>query len=139
MKRCREAESIDVVASRKKIYRENKKRHCMAESCDAAATQKSNNNTSKKRKRQGWQHNVSIVCHDKEMTNAIKHSMKKSKQILHRTQDPANPLCHRAIVCITCDQFIIGTETIHKLTNNLISQHINRLSVKTYESYHSQV
>ncbi len=51
MKRCREAESIDLAATRKKIDRENKKRHCMAESHDAAATRRSNNNTSKKRKR----------------------------------------------------------------------------------------
>jgi hypothetical protein len=76
-------------------------------------------------------HNVSTVCHDKEMTNAIKCSMKKTKQILHRTQDPANPHCHRAIVCIICDQFIIGKKTIHKLTNNQISQHSNRISVQT--------
>jgi hypothetical protein len=79
MKRCCKAESIDVVASRKKINRDNMKRHCMAESHDIAATQKSNDNTSKRRKRQGWQYNVSTVCHDKKMTNAIKRSMKKAK------------------------------------------------------------
>ncbi len=111
----------------------------MAESHDAAETQKSNKNTSKKRKWHGRQHNVSTVCHDNAMTNAIKCSMKEAKRILHRTQDPANPHCHRVIVCIICDRFIIGTETIHKLTNNQISQHSNRLSVKTYESYHGQV
>jgi hypothetical protein len=52
-KRCQEAESIDVVASCKKINRENMKRHCMAESHDAAATLRSNNNTSKKIKWHG--------------------------------------------------------------------------------------
>jgi hypothetical protein len=72
-----------VAATRRKIIRENMKRHCMAESHDAAAAQRSNNNASKKRKRHGWQHNISTVCHNKEMTNAIKHSMKKAKQILH--------------------------------------------------------
>ncbi len=102
----------------------------MAESHVTAATQKSNNNTSKKRNWQGQQHNVSTVCHGKEMTNAIKRSMKKAKRILHRTQDPANPHCHWAIVCIICDQFIIGTERIHKLTNDQISKHSNRLSVQ---------
>jgi hypothetical protein len=140
MKRCHKAESIDVAATRKKNYRENIKRHCMAESHDATATQKSNENTSKKRKQQGWQHNVSTtVCHDQEMTNAIKRSLKEAKQILHRTQDPANPHCHRAIMCIICDRFIIGTETIHKPTNNQISQHSNRHSVTTNKSYHGQV
>jgi hypothetical protein len=79
MKRCCKAESIDVAAIHKEIIRENMKRHRMAESHDTAATQISNNNTSRKRKRHGWQHNVSTVCHDEEMTNAIKRSMKKAK------------------------------------------------------------
>ncbi len=43
---------------------------------------------------------------------------------------------HRAIVCIICDRFIIGTEKIHKLSSYQISQHTNRLSDKTYETYH---
>ncbi len=137
-KRCREAESIDGAATRKKIIRENMKRHCMAESHYTAAAQRSNNNTSKKRKRHCRQQYVSTVCHD-QMTNAIKCSMKKAKQILHRTQDPASPHCHRAIVCIICDWFIIGTETLHKLANEQISKHINRLSVQNYKSYHGQV
>ncbi len=42
-------------------------------------------------------------------------------------------------MCIICDRFIIDTETIQKLTNNQISQHSNRLSVTTYESYHGKV
>ncbi len=42
-------------------------------------------------------------------------------------------------LCALCDQFMIGTEMIHKLTNDQISQHSNRLSVETYESYHGQV
>ncbi len=133
MRRCCKAESIYVAATCKKIIRENMKRHCMAGSHDTAAAQRSNNNTSKKRKWHGWQHNVSTVCNDKEMTNAIKRSMKKAKQILHRTQDPAYPHWHRAIMCIICDWFIIGTETIHKLTNNQISKQSNRLLVQTYE------
>jgi hypothetical protein len=40
MKRCHEAESIDVVALHKKINRENMTRLCMAESHDSAANTK---------------------------------------------------------------------------------------------------
>ncbi len=65
--------------------------------------------------------------------------MKKAKRILYRTSDPANPHCHRAIVCIICGWFVIGTETIHNLTNEKISKYSNRNSVQTYESYHGQV
>jgi hypothetical protein len=61
MKRCHEAESIDVVASCKKINRENMKRHCMVESHDTAATPRSNNNTSKKRKQEGQQQYVNTT------------------------------------------------------------------------------
>ncbi len=42
-------------------------------------------------------------------------------------------------MCIICDWFIIGIETIHKLTNNQISKYSNRLSVQTFKSYHGQV
>ena len=74
-----------------------------------------------------------------DMPHAIECAMKEAKQILHRTQHPTNPQSHKAIVCIICDRFIIGTETIHKLSTYQISQHSNRLSVKTYEAYHGVV
>ena len=64
------------------------------------------------------------------MTNVIDRAMKEAKQFLHRTRDPANPHMHRAIVCIICDHFIIGTETIHKLTKEDIGAHSGRLGVK---------
>ncbi len=70
------------------------------------------------------------------MTNVIDCAMKETKQSLHRTWDPANPLWHRATVCIICDRFIIGTETIHKLTKEDIGAHSKRLGVKIYEEYY---
>jgi len=54
------------------------------------------------------------------MENVINQSMKKSVNYLHQTKDPDDPLKHRAIVCIICDRFIIGTEAIHKLTKEQI-------------------
>ncbi len=50
MKSCHKAESIDVVKTCKSIIRESMKRHCMAESHDAAAAQRSKDNTSQKKK-----------------------------------------------------------------------------------------
>jgi hypothetical protein len=67
------------------------------------------------------------------MTNVIDCATKEAKQFLHRTRDPANPHKHRAIVCIICDCFIIGTETIHKLTKEDIGVQSGRLGVKNYE------
>ncbi len=74
------------------------------------------------------------MSHDEEMSHAIERAMKEAKQTLHRMQNPTNPQRHRAIVCIICDRFIIGTEKIHELTSYQISQHSNRLSVETYET-----
>jgi hypothetical protein len=39
-------------------------------------------------------------------------------------------------VCIICDRFIIGTETIHKLTKEDIGAHSVRLGVKSYEEFY---
>jgi len=73
---------------------------------------------------------------DGDMENVINQSMKESVKYLHRTKDPENPLKHRAIVCIICDRFIIGTEAIHKLTKELILLHERRLSVASFEEYY---
>ena len=85
------------------------KRSREAESTDKATKRKGNDNALKKKK---CQHQVS---HDKEMSNAIERAMKEAKQILHRTQHTTNPHSHKAIVCIVCDQFIIGTERFTNL------------------------
>jgi hypothetical protein len=71
-----------------------------------------------------------------DMTNVINWSMQEAKKFLHRTQDPAHPHKHRAFVCIICDCFIIGTETIHKLKKEEISMHSKRLSVESYKNYY---
>ncbi len=74
--------------------------------------------------------------YEDNMMNVINHSTKQAKQFLHRTKDPANPYNHRAIVCIICEHFIIGTETIHKLSKDDICAHKKRLGVKSYEMYY---
>jgi hypothetical protein len=155
MKRCREAEKPNKAAIQKSNNNASMKRKRHDESVDAATKRKSNNNASMKIKRhdesvgaatkQKSNINASMkrkrqlqISHDKEMSNAIERAMKEAKKILHRTQHPSNPLSHKAIVCIICDRFIIGTEKIYKLTKHQISQHSNRLSVKTYETYHGE-
>ncbi len=111
MKRCCEAEKSDEAATQKSNNNASLKRKRHDESIDAAAKRKSNDNASKKKKCQ------CKFSHDEEMSNAIERAMKEAKKILHRTQHPTNPHSHKAIVCIICDRFIIGTEKIHKLTS----------------------
>ena len=60
---------------------------------------------------------------------------KQRKQFfLFRTQDPFNPHNHRAIVCIIYDCFLIGIETIHKLTKEDIRAHSKDLVSKVMKS-----
>ena len=74
------------------------------------------------------------------MSNVIDRATKEAKQFLQRTQDPAeDPHMHRAIVCIICNRFIIGTETIHKLTKEDIGVHSGRLGVKSYEEFYETI
>jgi hypothetical protein len=46
------------------------------------------------------------------------------------------PISIGATVCIICDRFITGIETIHKLTKEDIRAHSKRLGVKSYEEYY---
>jgi hypothetical protein len=80
-------------------------------------------------------HQAKTEENNDDMTNVINRSMQEAKKFLHRTQDHANPHKHRAFVCIICDHFIIGTETIHKLKKEEISMHGKKLSVESYENY----
>ncbi len=70
------------------------------------------------------------------MDDVISWSKKEALKFLHRTKDLKNPHKDRAIVCIICDRFIIGTEAIHKLTKAQISLHKERLSVDSYLEYY---
>ena len=109
---------------KKKQWQSIKKKKRQSKSTDATLSQKVNENSLLKRR-----------CID-EMPHAIERAMKEAKQIQHRTQHPTNSHSHKAIVRIICDRFIIGTEKKHKLSRYQISQHSNRLSMKTYEAYH---
>jgi hypothetical protein len=78
--------------------------------------------------------NDSIYCHGEDMPNVIDPATKEAKQLLHRTQDPKNPHKHGATVCIICDHFIIGTESIHKLTKETLVHTVKDLVSKVMKS-----
>jgi hypothetical protein len=111
------------------------------------ATARSKNRVVMKRKRQSDTEEEQIAAkrcqvvteeHNDGMTNVINWSMKEATKILHRTQDTANtPHKHRVIVCIICNHFIIGTETIHKLKKDKVSAHSKRLSIESYKKYYN--
>ena len=76
------------------------------------------------------------ASHSATMKEKIATAMKQAKQVLHRTQDENNPSRHRAHVCIICDCFILGTDSIKHLKEKDIKQHKHRIGVASYEKYY---
>jgi hypothetical protein len=125
----------------KEVQRKERKIKRQAESAKEAAKQKRKNRDSMVR-------NLRLKVPKKQKEdrnskrrkwvemNAIHQSIKDANKFLHRTQAPKNSHRHKTIVCIICDQFIIGTEGIWKLTKDEISPHSKRLYVKSYETFY---
>ena len=135
----RQTETEEQGAKRKKTKRDFMAKQRWTETEEQGVKRKKAERESKKRIREEKRHkteNERRDCNREDMSNIIDRSTKEAKQFLHRTRDPANPQKHRAIVCIICDRFIIGTETINKLTKKQIGAHSGRLGVKSYEEYY---
>jgi hypothetical protein len=129
-----EAETEEQGAKRKKTDCDFKRRKLEAETEEQGAKHKKTDCDFKRRNREEMRYQSQSNRED--MTNVIDRAMKEAKQFLQRTQDPGIPHRHRATVCIICDCFVIGTETIHKLTKEDIGAHSERLGVKSYEEYY---
>ncbi len=137
--RTRQTETSDQAAKHKKTKQDCMKRQRQTETNEQGTQHKKTDCDFKRRKceeiRYPYQ-NDSKGCNGDDMTNVIDRATKEAKKNLHRTRDPANPHQHRATVCIICDCFIIGIETIHELTKEDICAHSKRLGVKSYEEYY---
>ena len=121
-------------AKRKKTMQEYVTKQQQTETEEQGATRKKADCDFKRRKREEMRHQTQSNRED--MTNVIDQATKETKQFLHRTRDPEKPHRHRTTVCIICNCFIIGTETIHKLTKKDIGAHSERLGVKSYKEYY---
>ncbi len=65
----------------------------------------------------------------------VKGSITRAAEYINRTSIGNNGI-HAALVCISCDRFIIGTEKFHWLGKDVILEHQDRLSVRSYEAFH---
>ena len=117
--RTRQTETSDQAAKCKKTKWDCMKRQKQTKTNEQGAQRKKTDYDFERRKREEMRHryqNDSKGCSGDDMANVIDRATKEAKQFLLRTWDPANPHQHKATVCIICDCFIIGIETIHKLT-----------------------
>ena len=113
MAKQRQSETEEQGAKRKKAVLDRDTRKRQNETEEQGAKRKKTKRDYIKRKREEMRHqseNDMRHCNGEDMSNVIDRATKEAKQFLHRTQDPENPPKHRAIVCIICDRFIIGTE-----------------------------
>ncbi len=131
MKRKRQAETEEQNATAREKSKVAMKRKRQAKTEVQTAMAREKNKTAMKRK-----HQAKTEENNDDMTNVINWSMQEAKKFLRRTQDPAHPHKHRAFVCIICDHFIIGTETIHKLKKEEMLMHSKRLRVESYKNYY---
>ena len=54
----------------------------------------------------------------RNLRNAIITSIDNAIKMLHRTKDKEKPSSHQMPVCVCCDNFIIGTERVHRMKRN---------------------
>jgi hypothetical protein len=138
----RQSETVEQNAKRNKTDRDRKTKQRQTETVEQGAKRNKTKRDCMRKKREEMRHQLQSDrrdCNGQDMAIVIDCATKEAKQYLHRTQDPANPHMHRATVCIICDRFIIGTETIHKLTKENIGKHCRRLGVKSYEEYYQTI
>jgi hypothetical protein len=73
---------------------------------------------------------------DDSLSPYIQKAIKQALEKLHWTKNDDDPRLHSSYVCIICDCFIHGTDSVCSLKANEIKAHRQRLSVDAYENYY---
>jgi hypothetical protein len=74
----------------------------------------------------------------RHLRNAIITSIGNAIKMLHRTKDNENPSFHQMPVCVCCDNFIIGTERVHRMKKKTLKKYEPALGVRSYEEFHNE-
>ena len=73
-----------------------------------------------------------------DLRKAVLTSMSNAIKQLHRTQHEKKPSFHQMPVCICCDNFIIGTERVHRIAKQTLKKYEPALGVKSYNAFHKE-
>jgi hypothetical protein len=73
-----------------------------------------------------------------DLRKAVLTSMGNAIKQLHRTQHEMKPSFHQMPVCICCDNFIIGTERVHRMAKKTLKKYEPALGVKSYEVFRNE-
>lgn len=74
----------------------------------------------------------------KDLRNAIISSIRNAIKFLHRTGHDKKTSFHQMPVCICCDNFIIGTERVHRMAKETLKKYEPCLGVTSYEHFHNE-
>lgn len=74
----------------------------------------------------------------RNLRNAIIASIDNAIKMLHRTKDKEKPSSHQMPVCVCCDNFIIGTERVHRMKKKSLEKYKPALGVRSYEEFHNE-
>jgi len=69
------------------------------------------------------------------LNESIAKAVKQAKGYLHRTKVSNDGISHRAHVCVMCDCFILGIDSIRYLRPAVIKLHKHHIGVDSYEVY----
>ncbi len=95
-----------------------------------------------KRKNMSYQRAAKRIRKTNELLTdkIIEKAKREALKFLHRNRvidsDSTSSPVYAAHVCVICDNFIIGTEELKKLTKKEIKVHRHRLSVEAFEEYY---
>ena len=73
-----------------------------------------------------------------DLRNAIISSIRNAIKFLHRTGHDKKTSFHQMPVCICCDNFIIGTERVHRMKKETLKKYEPCLGVTSYEHFHNE-
>jgi len=73
-----------------------------------------------------------------DLRKAVLASMGNAIKQLHRTQHKEKPSFHQMPVCVCCDNFIIGTERVHRIAKKTLKKYEPALGVKSYNAFHNE-
>ena len=140
MKKIRSIDAMDPVKSKAQNEnnqdRKRKKRSIDATDHELRDRQKIVDKNWQRDRRDKNPNQVKTGSFEMSIEEAINKSVKKAKKYLHRTKKEDDGAEHTANVCIVCDCFIIGIESIRYLHANAIKKHKHQIGVELYETYY---
>lgn len=74
----------------------------------------------------------------RDLQNAVISSIKNAIKCLHRTEHHKKTSFHQMPICICCDNFIIGTERVHRMAKETLKKYQPALGVESYEHFHNE-